>query len=93
MFVSSPPSCSKSRSFRFAPTPCVGDLFLWLLVLVDATDSAGDTRPVMDGATESALALEGRADVGGRIDCFLPNVLGRMVDMVRNFVAKETELR
>ena len=60
----------------------MGDLLRRLLVLVEATDSAGDMRPVSDGAIDSVRALDGRVDAGGRMEDFLIRLLGRCVAMV-----------
>lgn len=63
MFVSSP-SASKSRSFRL--TPDRGDD---RAVLVEATDSAGEVRPVCAGVADRPRArVDVGRDMGGRID-------------------------
>lgn len=50
------------------------------MVAVDATDSAGDTRPaVVEAVVAAGRALDGRA-IGGRMD-FLGATLGRVVDV------------
>ena len=75
MFVSSPPSASKSRSLRLVPPFWHGgDLDCEVLVHIDRMLSAGDTVPdcVLDcdeGALDWVLAEEG-LEIGGRIVCF-----------------------
>lgn len=49
IFVSEPPSCSKSLSFRFVPA---------VDVATDATDPVGDTGPDLDGGGIAELALK-----------------------------------
>ena len=67
MFVSSPPSISKSRSFRFSG---VLDFEVAVEVTLPVGDSVPDcVRACEIGATECALLVEGRG-IGGRIDCF-----------------------
>jgi hypothetical protein len=57
IFVS-PPSSSKSRSFRFVPL-CV--------VAIEATESAGDTAPDLSRGGIIDLTDEGRGNGGGRM--------------------------
>lgn len=67
MLVSCPLSCSKSLSLRLVPPCCeVGDRTFEEFVATDATDSAGDTRPLSDGVVDCARKVDGLT-VGGRI--------------------------
>lgn len=75
MFVSSPPSVSKSRSLRFVPFCRCGDRFGAELVDIDMMLSAGDAAPDCDLPCDAeifdcVLAVDGRM-LGGRIECFL----------------------
>lgn len=58
MLVSSPPSCSYSRAFRLTPD-CGDDR-----TLEEATDSAGEVRPLCAGVAERPRAVLS----GGRIE-------------------------
>ncbi len=76
MFVSSPPSASKSRSLRLMPPFCRwGLLDCDVLVDIDRMLSAGEAAPdcvlgCIKEALDWVLAVEGLT-MGGRIECFL----------------------
>jgi len=61
-------------------------------VLVEATDSAGDMRPVSDGATDIDRALDGRMDVGGRMEGFLIRLLGRCEAMMELVAQRQLQV-